>query len=59
MEVRNSVKVTNEALARFGTAGVVQATDGKEPAKSVQVKFDTDGETETVKVSDLVVLGTN
>ena len=59
MDVRNSVKVINETLARFNTAGVVMETDGKEPPKTLTVKFDTDGETETLKASDLVVLGTN
>ena len=59
MNARNSVKVINESLARFGTAGVIQSTDGKDPPKVVEVKFDADGEVETVKASDLVVLGTN
>ena len=59
MEVRNSVKVINPELARAGEAGIVMTTDGKEPPKTVGVKFDIDGETETVKTSDLQVLGSN
>lgn len=59
MEVRNSVKVVLEGHAREGQAGIVQATDGKNPPKAVEVKFDIDGKVETVKGVDLVMLGTN
>ena len=59
MDVRASVKCTNESLERCNQAGQVMGTDGKTPAKTVNVKWDTDQVIETVKVSDLVELGSN
>lgn len=59
MEVRNSVKVVLAGHAREGQAGIVQATDGKQPPKVVAVKFDLDGEVESIKGADLAVLGDN
>ena len=63
MDIRASVKVTKADHPRAEQAGVVQSTDGKEPAKVVTVKFDledADGNSvEQVKVADLVQLGSN
>ncbi len=59
MDVRASVKVINEDHVRAKTAGVVVATDGKAPPKTVTVKFDTDQAEESMKVSDLQALGSN
>lgn len=59
MEMRASVKAVTPGHPREGQAGVVQATDGKTPPKKVDVKWDADGEVETVNASDLVQLGTN
>lgn len=56
MEVWSPVLVTNEELERFNTAGTVYAVTKRNPdgtAKEVEVKFDIDGEVETLAVSDL------
>ncbi len=59
MQVRASVKATTPGHPRENQAGIVLATDGKTPPKKVDVKWDVDGEVETVAVSDLVQLGEN
>lgn len=59
MEMRASVKAITPGHAREGQAGVVQGTDGKSPPKKVDVKWDLDGEVETVNAADLVQLGPN
>ena len=59
MQVRASVKCVNATHDRASEAGVILATDGKNPPESVTVKWDTDGATAQVDPADLVELGTN
>lgn len=59
MQTRASVKAVTPGHPREGQAGVVQSTDGKSPPKKVEVKWDVDGEVETVAVADLLQLGEN
>lgn len=54
--VWQSVKVKSESHSRAGQAGTVQATNPAKP-DDVVVKFDTDGQLESVACADLAPLG--
>lgn len=59
MQTRASVKAVTPGHPRENQAGIVQSTDGKTPPKTVNVKWDVDGEVEKMAVADLVQLGEN
>lgn len=59
MEMRASVKCHTAGHLRENQAGVIVATDGKEPPRKVTVKWDLDQAEEVLVVGDLVQLGSN
>lgn len=56
ISVWTSVKVVKEDHARFGQAGSVFATNKETHPDEVQVKFDLNGDIESVLIADLQAL---